>query len=77
MFEKVSGKKLSYDADVEIGKEYYLLKRGYLYRKSCSNMQIQEIIQKRNRVELDLYDGSLHLHLTKMQPDSFLTSIAV
>lgn len=34
LFEKVSGKKLSYDADVEIGKEYYLLKRGYIYRKS-------------------------------------------
>ncbi|EHL66048.1 hypothetical protein HMPREF1032_00949 [Subdoligranulum sp. 4_3_54A2FAA] len=31
LFEKVSGKKLSYDADVEIGKEYYLLKRGYIY----------------------------------------------
>ena len=52
LFEKVSGKKLSYDADVEIGKEYYLLKRGYLYRKSCSNMQIQEIIQKRIEWEI-------------------------
>lgn len=46
LFEKVSGKKLSYDADVEIGKEYYLLKRGYVYRKSYNSMQIQEIMQK-------------------------------
>ena len=47
LFEKASGKKLSYDADVEIGKEYYLLKRGYIYRKSFSSVRIQEIIQKR------------------------------
>lgn len=47
LFEKASGQKLSYDADVEIGKEYYLLKRGYIYRKSCSSMQIQEIMKKR------------------------------
>lgn len=47
LFEKVSGRKLSYDADVEIGKEYYLLKRGYTYRKLCSSMRIQEIMQKR------------------------------
>ena len=47
LFEKASGKKLSYDADVEIGKEYYLLKRGYINRNSCSSMRIQEIMQKR------------------------------
>lgn len=47
LFEKVSGKKLSYDADVEIGKEYYLLKRGCIYRKSFSSVRIQEIMQKR------------------------------
>ena len=47
LFEKASGQKLSYDADVEIGKEYYLLKRGYIYRKSCSSIQVQEIMQKR------------------------------
>lgn len=47
LFERVSGKKLSYDADVEIGKEYYLLKRGYLYRNSYDSVQIQEIMQKR------------------------------
>lgn len=47
LFEKDSGHKLSYDADVEIGKEYYLLKRGCIYRKSRSSMRIQEIMQKR------------------------------
>lgn len=48
LFEKSSGKMLSYDADVEIGKEYYLLKRGYLYRRnSRSSMRIQEAVQKR------------------------------
>lgn len=47
LFEKASGKKLTYDADVEIGKEYYLLKRSYLYRNSRSSMQIQEVAQKR------------------------------
>lgn len=47
LFEKASGKKLTYDADVEIGKEYYLLKRGHIYCKSRSSIQIQEIVQKR------------------------------
>lgn len=47
LFEKGSGKKLTYDADVEIGKEYYLLKHGYLDRNSRSSMRIQEIAQKR------------------------------
>ena len=47
LFEKESGKKLSYDADVEIGREYYLLKRGYINRKSFSGMRIQEVMQKR------------------------------
>ena len=51
LFEKASGKKLSYDADVEIGKEYYLLKRGYIYRKSFSSVRIQEIMQKRIGLE--------------------------
>lgn len=46
LFEKASGTKLSYDADVEIGKEYYLLKRGYINRKSYSSMRIQKIMQK-------------------------------
>lgn len=46
LFEKNSGKKLSYDADVEIGKEYYLLKCGHIYRKSHSGIQIQKVAQK-------------------------------
>lgn len=47
LFEKISGKKLTYDADVEIGKEYYLLKRGLIHRKAYGSMRIQEIMQKR------------------------------
>lgn len=46
LFEKSSGKKLTYDADVEIEKEYYLLKRGYFYRRSYSSIRIREIAQK-------------------------------
>ena len=46
LFEKTSGKKLTYDADVEVEKEYYMLKRGYFYRRSYSSIQIREIAQK-------------------------------
>ena len=46
LFEKVSGKRLPYDADVEIGREYYLLKRGYIYKASSRNVQIQDITKK-------------------------------
>lgn len=46
LFEKSSGKKLTYDADVQIEEEYYLLKRGYFYRRSYSNIRIREIAQK-------------------------------
>lgn len=46
LFEKISGKKLTYDADVEIEKEYYLLKRGYFYRRSYGSIRIQEVTQK-------------------------------
>ncbi len=48
LFEKSSGKKLTYDADVEIKKEYYLLKRDYHYNyeNSYSSIQIQEIVRK-------------------------------
>ncbi len=46
LFEKISGKKLTYDADVEIEKEYYLLKRGYFYRRSYKSIRIQKIAQK-------------------------------
>lgn len=47
LFEKESGKKLSYDADVEIEKEYYLLIRGDIHRVSSRSVQIQEIAKKR------------------------------
>ncbi len=47
LFEKGSGKKLAYDADVEIEKEYYLLIRGNLRIKSCGSVQIREVSQKR------------------------------
>lgn len=47
LFEKHSGKKLTEDADVEINKEYYLLKRGYIPIKQRDSVKIQEIAQKR------------------------------
>lgn len=47
LFEKVSGKMLSYDADVEIGHEYYLLKQGNIYNDYYKNVSIQEIAKKR------------------------------
>ena len=48
LFEKASGKKLTYDADVEIKKEYYLLKRGgYINRRAYRSIRIQEITQRR------------------------------
>mgnify|MGYP000284957902 CR=1 FL=1 len=47
LFEKTSGKKLAYDADVEIKKEYYLLKTWLFFiKRSYSSIRIQEIIQK-------------------------------
>lgn len=47
LFEKTTGKKLTYDSDVEIGKEYYLLiKRGYFNKSSYNSISIQEITQK-------------------------------
>lgn len=46
LFEKGSGKKLTYDADVEIEKEYYLLKYGYITKKPSNSIRIQEITQK-------------------------------
>lgn len=46
LFEKGSGKKLTYDADVEIEKEYYLLKYGYITKKPSDSIRIQEITQK-------------------------------
>lgn len=49
LFEKTSGRKLTYDADVEIEKEYYLLKRGD--RKAHSGIRIQCIAQKKFGLE--------------------------
>lgn len=52
LFEESSGKKLTYDADVEIKKEYYLLKRDKFYgkseseQKSYSSIRIRKIVQK-------------------------------
>ncbi|MDO4542972.1 MAG: hypothetical protein Q4C01_00350 [Clostridia bacterium] len=46
LFEKISGNKLTYDADVEIGKEYYLLKRDYFPMRSYGCIQIQEVTRK-------------------------------
>lgn len=46
LFEKKSGRKLTYDADVEIGKEYYLLRRGYRILRSGNGMQVHKIMQK-------------------------------
>lgn len=46
LFEKYSGKKVLYDADVEIKKEYYLLKRGSRIERSCKDMSIKKIMQK-------------------------------
>ena len=47
LFERASGKKLTYDADVEIGKEYYLLKQGSPYMRQCNGIQIREVTKKR------------------------------
>lgn len=47
LFDKASGKKLSNDADVEINKEYYLLKRGCIYNNSFNGVIINEIMRKK------------------------------
>lgn len=47
-FEKTSGKMLTNDSDVEIGKEYYLLKKECLeVRNSSSGITIREVSSKR------------------------------
>lgn len=47
LFDKQSGKKLTQDADVEIGKEYYLLKSGYdIEGKSYQSIRIHKVVQK-------------------------------
>lgn len=45
--KKYPEKKLNYDADVEIGKEYYLLRRGYFYYHNHSSIQIEKAVEKR------------------------------
>lgn len=46
LFDRTSGKKLTYDADVEIEKEYYLLKRGCFFKTPHSSIRIEKIVQK-------------------------------
>lgn len=61
LFERPSGKKLPYDADVELGKEYYLLKRGYSIARSYRSIEIQEVTRKRFGWEVwTLYVVSAH-----------------
>ena len=47
LFEKNTGKKLNYDADVEIRKKYYLLKRGCFYYRNYSSIRIEKVLEKR------------------------------
>ena len=59
LFEKNSGKKLTYDSDVEIEKEYYLLKRGPLIRPPLNGINIKKVTQKRFGFEVwNLYEIS-------------------
>lgn len=51
LFDKVSGRKLANDSDVEIKKEYYLLKRGPLYYYG-SDIKSQFILEKRVNGEI-------------------------
>lgn len=46
LFDKASGRKLTIDADVEIQKEYYLLKRGPVVYSSDSSISIKKISQQ-------------------------------
>lgn len=46
LFEKDSGKKILYDADIEIKKEYYLLKCGSRTVMACQGMSKKKILQK-------------------------------
>lgn len=47
LFEKDSGKKITYDADVEVEKEYYLLKYGNLTVKPKKDLRIRQIAKKK------------------------------
>ena len=46
LFEKISGRKLPYDSDVEVNKEYYLLTNRVLFG-TFSGIKIKEICLKR------------------------------
>lgn len=46
LFDSATGSKLSYDSDVSINKEYYLLKRGSISNSTYSTITIQKILQK-------------------------------
>ena len=46
LFDKASGRMLSNDADVEIGKEYYLLKRSFLPHSSRT-VKVTKLMQQR------------------------------
>ena len=43
VFDASTGKKLVYDADVAVGKKYYLLRRGTLYGRVGSHVTYKEI----------------------------------
>lgn len=52
LFDIMSGKKLTQDADVEVGKEYYLLKSGYdIDEKSYQSIRVRKLAQKQARGE--------------------------
>lgn len=56
LFEKNSGRKLPYDADVEVNKEYYLLTNRVLFG-TFSGIKIKEICLKR------VYGNAFYLYL--------------
>ena len=47
LFDASSGKKIVYDADVVVGKKYYLLTKGSLYTRKSGLLEIQEVSKKR------------------------------
>lgn len=47
LFAKDSGKKITYDADVEVEKEYYLLKCGALAVEPKKDLRIRRIAEKK------------------------------
>lgn len=45
-FEKDTGKKLAFNDDVEVGKEYYLLKRGTFHKIKSDSVRVQHVVRK-------------------------------